>query len=731
MAKIEIKYYQGVGKGYEISTTILPVAGLVVVLSSILENYGKIRYSLDGGKNYSDWESVSDDVIHSLLKINESCHTVLNYVPVNIKNVDNILDKFSGSQNNTIYDKTIFSQFFKSNDLNVINWAVNVLEKLFEPGILPTFVSRNNSEDFSSFFLAITQYFAYIVMYARLFRQLENNEILMKAFIEGWGIVYENVDTLEQRQWLFNNWINEFNKRGTEQIVDTGGVVEGELRRLVGYVKPNEFIFGRLSPQDIGWCLGFSSPTWYGTETVNAVSKGWDYGIDYSEGGVLSEENYPILGSVERKIIDGSYVFQFTGDGIVGISSENDKSKLMEVYYGLDYEVTVWIQALDSRPQNIDFGVQCYDSNLNQITQIRLTDFRETNSFFDNDGYHSPCAVTNVCYRLRGVIYNLKEEKDESLYLNFKDGRPLRFIGDVKYMAPYVIQNRNGDVADIIVYGITVKPLQLPFSQGYLGQKNVIAMYSVIRSSRTQSDIEDFVKRYLVSYKNVVEYKWLPLMERTSRFLTFYIRREIDNAPVKGAVIELNNGFKSETDEMGYLRFDIKLGTEIQYTINAKGVVQNGNVNVNADKRIDIVMNLPMNVEFIILEDESWGKAEVTGSCIPYSDIVLTATPSNGYSFVKWNIPVDNFVSSENPLNYNITDHDLIVQAIFELTSDLIITPETVIIPADSSEQTIKIEANKSWKVLNYSDDWAQLTPSSGEEGITNVNVEITKMNDK
>ena len=28
--------------------------------------------------------------------------------------------------------------------------------------------------------------------------------------------------------------------------------------------------------------MGWSSPTWYGTETINAVSKGYDFGPDYA-----------------------------------------------------------------------------------------------------------------------------------------------------------------------------------------------------------------------------------------------------------------------------------------------------------------------------------------------------------------------------------------------------------------------------------------------------------------
>ena len=83
MAKIGVKYYQGVGKGYEISTTVLPISGTTSVLQSIIHEVGGVmRYSLDGGVTYTDWTEVTDAVIHSLSTIRGTYNTVLNYVPV-------------------------------------------------------------------------------------------------------------------------------------------------------------------------------------------------------------------------------------------------------------------------------------------------------------------------------------------------------------------------------------------------------------------------------------------------------------------------------------------------------------------------------------------------------------------------------------------------------------------------------------------------------------------------
>lgn len=777
MATIKYKEFPRVGKGFTIYTQVIPPAGLIPVLRAARQGESNLfRYSKDGGESFTDWTTLTKETFSELGRLTDSFDLVLEYVvePYSLPKTRAMIDPYDEPLSSTIYDKTIFKTFFDSNDPQVLIWAINVLEKLFEPGIVPLYVSRNNEDDYNTFFLTITHYFAFIVIYARQFRQLENSDLLMKEFIEGWGLVYENIDTLDQRRYLFNNWIQEFYKRGTYQIVDTGGTIEGELRRLVGYSKPNEFIFAVLAPQNVGWCLGWSSPTWYGTETVNAVSKGWDYGPDYagdtfagliqfreselqmkrtgspveneiqtkypwqiytgedvpaefSESytvGVGPLKDYPILGDVRRKFVDNLYVFQPTGSGRVGISTEADTSKAMEVYPGLDYEMTVWVKSLSMGDQNIEFGVNCYDANMNLINQVRITDWRETNSFFTGDRYQSPCKVPGIYYRLRGIIYNILEEKDESLYLNFENGRPLRFIGDVKYMAPYIVQNRDLISADIQIAGIVLKPLDLPFSQGYLGQKNVIAMYAQIKSARTKDDIEEFVRRYLVSYKNVVSYTWLDWVVRTSYFLTFNVKRELDGAPVEGAVITLSNGFQSQTDVNGYVRFEVPMDNMVYYTVSARGVSTDGNIMMSQDQTVNVVMNLPMNVDVEIVEP-GWGTATVEGSRLPRTEITLTATSSPGYTFLKWRIITDSTEDTRNPTQYWVGDHDLEIQAIFERNSELRFTPSAVQLPATGGIQTIVVSSSKKWALDPLPEDWAKVTPSSGDAGDTPIRIEI------
>lgn len=770
MAKLIYKEFAGIGKGVEVSTSI-PPAGLVAVLKASRKGFGNLfRYSKDNGETFSEWALLDSDV-DNLGRLTDNVDVILQLATELFQPALYELNPYDDPASSIFYNRSVFKTFFESNDTRVLGWAVNVLEKLFEPNIVPLYISRENQDDYNAFFLTITHFFAFLVVYARQFREIDSSDILLKKFIEGWGIVYENIDTPEQRTFLFKNWINQFNERGTRGIAAIGETnqdgdvvrLNGELRRLVGYTKPNEFIFAVLVPQDYGWCVGYSSPTWYGTETVNAVSKGYDFGMVYSEPekGVGDISDYPIVGNVQPKQMDGINVFQLTGSGRVGLSTENDKAKAIEVYPGLDYEISIWVKALNSGDQNIEFGVYCYDGNMQLVNQIRITDLEETNSFFTGERYQSPCKTQGQYYRLTGVIYNILAQRSEGFYLNFENGRPLRFMGDVKFMSPYLVQNREGSVADVVIAGVTLKPLYLhvdyelienrqetmslpypaieysftkdgkftvlrssPTSQGYLGQSNVIAMYAQIKSARTKQDIEDFTNRYLVSYKNVVSYTWLDWVVRTSWFLTFLVEKELDGSAVPNATVTLDNGFSSTTDENGYVRFELQDGSEVHWTVSARGATKSGNAIMNKDITVKVVLNVPLEVTVDIVE-EGWGTVAVEGTKLPNSMVTLTATPTKGYTFVKYVITPGGEEFNTPLLQYWLRTVDIAVKAIFERSGELAFEPTKVEIPADGGTATVKAISTKHWEFDPLPENWATVTPTEGEAGETEITIKI------
>lgn len=807
MASFILAKFPKVGTGFTIKTQTIPLAGLLCVMRMARADAGSLfRFSLDGGLQFTDWYTVNEESLKACSLIGGTYDIILDYVvdvdedsksdalsftkellfmefsgsPIfnEIKansawTIDSnggstgTVENPMGSSETTVYDKTEFKSFFDANDLEVVGWAWNVLEKMYIHGVVPTYISRSNADDFNSFFLAVTHLFAMIVTYARRYRKVEDSEILTRTFLDQWGIVSETITTQEERTNIFDDWVGEFGKRGTPQAAEED-VSNREFRRLLGCGKSDEFLFSVLEPCNVGWCVGYSSPMWYGTETVNAVSKGWDYGLDWLRGGVRgvgSVDNYPIIGNLSRVQIPDGYVFQ-TGSGRCGLYSV-DNSKAVKVYAGMDYEVTVWVKVLSAGIQNIDFGVNCFDANGGVLKQVSLTDLRISDSFFDKDADHSPCLVPNVWYRLRGIIYNVLADRDQNMYLNFKGGRPLKFANGTSYLAPYIIQQDNQNVT-MQIGGVTVKPLNLfpkhqtyntsigdvvpmlmngypvqehtwkngagndmvttasPVGQGFLGSKDVVAIYSQINSARTKKDIESFIRNYLLSYKEVFWGAWLDYIRRSSYYLTFSVTKLVGGAPLGGVSVTLDNGFSGVTDEDGYVRFEIETDTTINWVVAKKGVQQTGTVKMTADKLVSVVLNLPVDVNLSVYQD-GWGSVNVEGSLVSGSTMTLVATAASGYTFKSWEVNYEEFF--ENPLNYSVTGlvDPIDVLAIFERNGEFMFTPNRIEIPYDKDSASVKVTSSKKWALDSIDADWVSVSQNSGDAGVTEIEVKIIK----
>lgn len=807
MASFILAKFPRVGTGFTIKTQTIPLAGLLCVMRMARADAGSLfRFSLDGGLQFTDWYAVNEESLKACSLIGGTYDIILDYVV----DVDEdfksdalsftkelLFMEFSGSpifneiransawtidfnggstgtvenpmgfSETTVYDKTEFKSFFDTNDLEVVGWAWNVLEKMYIYGVVPTYISRFNADDFNSFFLAITHLFAMIVVYARRYRKIEDSEILTRTFLDQWGIVSETITTQEERTNILNNWVGEFGKRGTPQVAEED-TSNREFRRLLGCGKSDEFLFSALEPCNVGWCVGYSSPMWYGTETVNAVSKGWDYGLDWLRGGVRgvgSVDDYPIIGSLSRIQVSDGYVFQ-TGSGRCGLYSV-DNSKAVNVYAGMDYEVTVWVKVLSAGIQNIDFGVNCFDANGGVLRQVSLTDLRISDSFFDKDADHSPCLVPNVWYRLRGIIYNVLADRDQNMYLNFKGGRPLKFANGTSYLAPYIIQ-QDGQNVTMQIGGVTVKPLNLfpkhqtyntsigdvvpmlmndypvqehtwkngagndmvtttsPVGQGFLGSKDVVAIYSQVNSARTKKDIESFIRNYLLSYKEVFWGAWLDYIRRSSYYLTFSITKLVGGTPLGGVSVTLDNGFSGVTDEDGYVRFEIETDTTINWVATKKGIQQTGTIKMTADKLVSVVLNLPVDVNLSVYQD-GWGSVNVEGSLVSGSTMTLTATAASGFTFKSWEVNYEEFF--ENPLNYSVTGlvDPIDVFAIFERNGEFMFTPNRIEIPYNKDSASVKVTSSKKWALDSIDADWVSVSQNSGDAGVTEIEVKIIK----
>lgn len=410
----------------------------------------------------------------------------------------------------SIYDNLVFSRFFEENDKAVMGWAENVLAKLEGIGILPTFIKKKDNPDFRAFWGTITHMFALTVLYARKYKEIDSNKILFELFIQNRGLVTNLVDSQDQMEYLFYNYLLEYSKRGRLDIISKEGEILGELLRLIRYNSLDEFIFALLKPESTGWAMGHSSPTYDRTNTVMNVTKAFEY-----TKGVESLDNYPLFPSGNISLTqdengDDGEIFNamtFFGNQMVGIDGREDLSKLILIDPNLSYEISLQVKVSGTTNENLKFGVAGYETTDGTPLEMGVLENGQItgNSIWFHTAEYLNLPNEGMYYYIKGLLLSTNEKFLNAPSLNFVTGRALSILPNMKYIAPIFIQDRTPESNSpyAYVYDFKVKPLYLPFSQGYLGERDIIAAYYKNNSYQAKFSVENFLKTYLIGYKNV------------------------------------------------------------------------------------------------------------------------------------------------------------------------------------------------------------------------------------
>lgn len=487
-----------------------------------------------------------------------------------------------------IYNKTVFKRFFEENDPAVMEWAENVLEKVSSPGILPTFIKKDG-EDFKAYWETVCHIFALVVLYAKQYNEIDTNKILFELFIENRGLVTDEVNTLEQMKYLFNNYVKEYRKRGTLDIVNKEGSILGELLRLIRYKTEDEFIFALLMSRDTGWTMGHSSPTWNRTDTVLNVTKGYE-----TTESVKDLNAYPLVNPTGVVIVDDIdnngtpiQVMTFVGNAWVGISSEIDKTKLLPISENLSYQISFKVKTSSTSNQNLKFGVEVFNEAVQPMICKESYGSAESNNFVSGSKGILEPPVVGVYYECRAILSRKNRAYAKQLELNFPKGRGLQMKDGMKFLSLSLTQDRSNSSALVYIYDIKIKPLFLPFYQGNLGEKDVIAAYYLNNSLTSEKGVKKFTEDYLVTYKNIMGSE--------------------DIQPLK----EKNVIFKVLSDRGTYIE-----GASISILDKRLVTDRNGEASIvlyPGDYSIDVEKSLFMNIEdrlFQVLEDDEETQVE-------------------------------------------------------------------------------------------------------------------------
>lgn len=515
-----------------------PVIGLVGVSALIDSTTGttgtnyfdkKFRLSKDGGITYSDWLTLTlgnlqaftftdyDIVIieYSYQKIGPTPSS-LTFNSVTLTGTNSTLiqgERFSNS---------IFQDFFGEYDIQVLEWCLNVTEKLYHSGILASFIDRFNDlekpDDFLAFWRSITKFFAYYVIYARKYEKFYENEKLTREYLEQRDLKISSSNTLVELNDLMSHYNNEIFKRGTIHIIDKktpdrdwdiGEDIDGEFLRFIDYLPEDEFLFNPYRSEHFGWNLGNCSPLHTGLEVNENINK------IYETNGLLTDlSRWPITGSTLLSTDLGEDIFSISAVG--GISGDVDK-KYIKVDYRMDYLLTFEIKK--SSTTLLTVGMDSYDINDLLISNKSYRDGIDTNLFVEN---------TNLCtdseyILVRCVIFNSQRPIFSSGVLNINTGNNLIINENTIKVIPRITVS--GSAISAKIKNITFTPLFTTYSRGFLQVERFISTWvEKNNKSKTIQEIEDWTRKYLIPYNDNIRV--------TEIGAEIYIEQELDNPPV-------------------------------------------------------------------------------------------------------------------------------------------------------------------------------------------------------
>ena len=545
--------------------TDVPVVGIVSLTSFADTTVGEtgsvyfdkyFRYSTNGGLTFTDWIQLTTINIQNIV-IEKTDAFVIQYKYQRVGlggtlEFDNVqVDGTYSPLTYPVFNNMIFSSFFTPNGVDVLNWALNVLEKLYKRGIVPAYVTRDaggDDSDYIAYWFTVTHFFAILVYYARQFENIQSSVLMMREFVKGRGVYMRNNPDTDELYYVFDNYIQEILQRGTRHIAEREGQLiaggeyyngepiggdliyaeaDGELLRLLDNVLTDEFLFALTARGELGWCIGESSPMYTGADNIMNLIKGYEF-----DETVSNLNLYPLINPLYITLINSQINIasipngQVAGIGLTPTSlnagglyggqpigadliyEDVDISEAFVIDPSLDYEISFRVQK-SALTKDLSFGVALFDINGNTVYPVRITDGTVEDRFFAVKGLN----LTNTAYWVRGVLYAYPQSLMPSDALNIGFGQNLRASSNAVYMFPVILveNNSGGVLTDAVkIWDVKVRPAALWFSRGMLSARNFIIGFLKNNSVLYNNDqIENIINEELIPYNTFTKLNFL------------------------------------------------------------------------------------------------------------------------------------------------------------------------------------------------------------------------------
>jgi hypothetical protein len=497
-------------EGNSIFITSNPTTG-ILALTSFVDNVSgeagavnftkSFRYSING-VTFSEWLGLTSLNITSIqVSQKDTLIIELQYFknqPAGTDTLD-VTTATIGTTNDPIapgyyFKNSIFYNHFGTEDVEVLNWYINVLDKLYQRGLIPEYIDRLNTfdqpDDFIEFWRSICKFFAYYVAYARKFQNFHESESLLSEYLNERGIITSSENTLNELNHLMEKFYSEIFNRGTIHIIDkvqNGADIDGELLRLIYYKEAtDEFILNRNKPEHFGWNLNNSSPLYRGMTIHDNANKFYE---QQSEPTDISL--YPTTGTASIVNDDNKSVIKLENGAIEDV----DGTKKIKVDEYMDYELFFFIKK--DAGFNLTVGFDAFDKDGAPINLKSRNTGLDDNVFFFNEDLQR----TDKYLAIRVFLYNKQKPIYSGDVTNIQNGKNLKLVAGVTHVIP-----RIKCTGTAYLYHIRMVPMRTNYSKGFIQSSNFIDCWIKNNNNEfTTEEVKAYVRKYLIPYNSQIE----------------------------------------------------------------------------------------------------------------------------------------------------------------------------------------------------------------------------------
>lgn len=387
---------------------------------------------------------------------------------------------------NVYFSNSLFQKYFQSSDPDVLNWYINVLEKLYDKGLLANYVSRDNTEDFFSFFGSVAKFFAFYVKLARVFSKFYDQRSLIEDFLDQRSLAISPNDTLEDLQFLMETYYSQMSRRGTHTILDKkvdGAPVNGELLRTVHYQNEDELVFLPYKKERFGWNLGNSSPLYRSLKINESLNK-----IPWSLGELTMNGCAPYL--TGGSVVSGEVVMS-AGGGQINVTSADG----IVVDPNLDYQLSFKIKLPADKV--VTFNLAGYDVEGTVVTNISRATGNPTNNFFTG----AKMSRADKYIEVRCYLYNRSRGLFVGDTTNIRQGRNIIANANLAKIVFSIVTDGAAHIKDL-----QISPMMTSYSRGFLQVNNFISLWIKNRNDKKSlKELRDFISRFLLPYNTQLQ----------------------------------------------------------------------------------------------------------------------------------------------------------------------------------------------------------------------------------